>query len=437
MYVDYWDLNRANPKDNFPLPHIDVLMDNTASFALFSFMDGFSGYNQIKMAPEGMEKTIEIDVYVDDMIAKSKTEEEHLANLQKLFERLWKYKLRLNPAKCTFEVMSRKLLGFVVSQKGIEVNPEKLTATCKPLFKLLCKDQSVHQNNDCQEAFGRIKQCLMNPPHDDFRKRERAIYYLSKKFTAYEMNYYLLERTCYALVLLSEFDIVYVSQKAIKGSSLADYLAQQPLNDYQPMHPKFPNKDIMALFKENLEDKDKDKWVVWFDGASNALGHRVGAALVSPENQCIPFTARLGFDCTNNTAEYEACSLEIQAAIDFNVKSLKLVEFFDDVSFHHAPREENQMTDALATLALIFQLALHGDLLCIEFRCHGKSTHCYLIEEEQDGKPWYFDIKRCIESKEYPPEASDNDKRMLRRLAAGFFLSGSVLYKRNHEMVLL
>ncbi|XP_028206337.1 uncharacterized protein LOC114389805 [Glycine soja] len=270
-------------------------------------------------------------------------------------------------------------------------------------------------------------------------------------------------------VLLSEFDIVYVSQKAIKGSSLADYLAQQPLNDYQPMHPEFPNKDIMALFKENLEDKDKDKWVVWFDGASNALGHRVGAALVSPENQCIPFTARLGFDCTNNTAEYEACSLEIQAAIDFNVKSLKvygdstlvihqlkgewetrdhklipyqsyikkLVEFFDDVSFHHAPREENQMTDALATLALIFQLALHGDLLCIEFRCHGKSTHCYLIEEEQDGKPWYFDIKRCIESKEYQPEASDNDKRMLRRLAAGFFLSGSVLYKRNHEMVLL
>ena len=166
MYVDYWDLNRANPKDNFPLPHIDVLMDNTTSFALFSFMDGFSGYNQIKMAPEGMEKTMfvtlwgtfcykvmsfglkntgatyqwamvalfhdimhrEIDVYVDDMIAKSKTEEEHLANLQKLFERLWKYKLRLNPAKCTFEVMSRKLLGFVVSQKGIEVNPEKVKA---------------------------------------------------------------------------------------------------------------------------------------------------------------------------------------------------------------------------------------------------------------------------------------------------------------------
>ena len=48
-------------------------------------------------------------------------------------------------------------------------------------------------------------------------------------------------------VLLSEFDIVYVTQKAIKGSALADYLAQQPINDYQPMHPKFPNEEIMTF----------------------------------------------------------------------------------------------------------------------------------------------------------------------------------------------
>ena len=56
MCMDYWDLNRASPKDNFPLPHIDVLVDNTTNFALFSLMDRFSGYNQIKIAPEDMEK---------------------------------------------------------------------------------------------------------------------------------------------------------------------------------------------------------------------------------------------------------------------------------------------------------------------------------------------------------------------------------------------
>ena len=138
----------------------------------------------------------EIEVYVDNMIAKSKTKEEHLVNLQKLFERLRKYRLRLNPTKCTFGVKSGKLLGFIVSQKGIEVDPKKvkailempepriekqvrgflgrlnyidrfisqLTAICEPLFKLLRKNQFVRWNEDCQEAFGRIKKCLMNPP---------------------------------------------------------------------------------------------------------------------------------------------------------------------------------------------------------------------------------------------------------------------------------
>ena len=58
MCVDYRDLNRASPKDNFPLLHIDTLVDNTAKHSLFSFMDGFSSYNHIRMAPEDMEKTI-------------------------------------------------------------------------------------------------------------------------------------------------------------------------------------------------------------------------------------------------------------------------------------------------------------------------------------------------------------------------------------------
>ncbi|XP_006580705.1 uncharacterized protein LOC114411157 [Glycine soja] len=201
----------------------------------------------------------------------------------------------------------------------------------------------------------------------------------------------------------------------------------------------------MTLLKEEMEDEDRDKWIVWFDGASNVLGHRVRAILVTPDDQCIPFTTSLGFDCTNNMAGYEACALGNQAEIDFKVKVLKvygdsalvihklrrewetrdhklipyqayikkLTKFFDDVSFHHIPREENQMVDALASLASMFQLTPHEDLSYIEFRCRGKPAHCYLIEEEQDGKPWYFDIKQYIEDKEYPWEASNNDKRTL------------------------
>ena len=152
--VDFRDLNQATPKDNFPLPHIDVLVDNTAGNHLFSFMDGFSGYNQIKMAEKDKAKTTfitawgtfcykvmpfglknagatyqramvtllhdmmhkEVEVYVDEMIAKSKEGEDHLWVLQKLFDRLKKFQLKLNPEKCTFGVTSGKLLGFVVSR---------------------------------------------------------------------------------------------------------------------------------------------------------------------------------------------------------------------------------------------------------------------------------------------------------------------------------
>ena len=142
--------------------------------------------------------------------------------------------------------------------------------------------------------------------------------------------------------MLSEFDIVYVTQKAIQGSALADYLAQKPLNDYQPMHPEFPDEDIMALFDEKL-DKGKDKWIVWFNRASNALGHGIGAALVSPDNQCIPFTTRLGFDYTNNMVEYKACALGVQAAIDFNVKLLKV--YRDSALVIHQLRGEWETRD--------------------------------------------------------------------------------------------
>jgi len=124
------------------------------------------------------------------------------------------------------------------------------------------------------------------------------------------------------------------------------------------MHPEFPDEDIMALFEEKL-DEDRDKWIVWFDGVSNILGHGVGAVLVSPDNQCIPFTARLGFNCTNNMAEYEACALAVQATIDhklipYQAYIKELAGFFDQIFFHHVPREENQMANVLATLASMF-----------------------------------------------------------------------------------
>jgi len=70
----------------------------------------------------------EVEVYVDDMIMKFKDREGHIINLRKFFERIKKYRLRLNPQKCTFGVTARKLLGFLVSDRGIEVDPSNIKA---------------------------------------------------------------------------------------------------------------------------------------------------------------------------------------------------------------------------------------------------------------------------------------------------------------------
>ncbi|XP_058750755.1 uncharacterized protein LOC131623749 [Vicia villosa] len=481
------------------------------------------------------------------MIAKSNTEEDHVVYLLKLFERLRKYKLRLNPNKCTFGVRSGKLLGFIVSQKGIEVDPDKvrairdmpaprtekqvrgflgrlnyisrfishMTATCGPIFKLLRKDQSIVWNDDCQKAFDSIKEYLLEPPilippvegrplimyltvleesmgcvlgqQDDTGRKEHAIYYLSKKFTDCESRYTLLEKTCCALawaakrlrriarwqMLLSEYDIEYRAQKAIKGSVLADHLAHQPIEDYQTVKFDFPDEDVMYLRMKDCEEPGPEegpepgsRWGLVFDGASNSFGHGVGAVIITPHGSHVPFTARICFECTNNIAEYEACIMGLEEAIDLRIKILdvygdsslvinqikgewetrhpglipyrdyarRLLPFFNKVTFHHIPRDENQMADALATLASMYKVNAHNEAPRITIRRLDRPAHVFTTETEIDNKPWYHDIKCFLKNHEYPPEASSKDKKTLRRLAFNFFLNGDVLYKRNYDM---
>ena len=131
----------------------------------------------------------EIEVYVDDMIAKSQGEDDHVVNLRKLFKRLRKFQPKLNPAKCTFRATPRKLLGLVVSKKRIEIDSDKIqaiqdlplprtqkevrsfmgrlnyiarfifqmTAKCDLIFKILQKHNSGEWDEECQVAFDKVK----------------------------------------------------------------------------------------------------------------------------------------------------------------------------------------------------------------------------------------------------------------------------------------
>ena len=113
-------------------------------------------------------------------------------------------------------------------------------------------------------------------------------------------------------------------QKAIKGSAISEFLADRTEDEYEPMKFEFPNEDLMTIFQVEDESTKQDTWKMYFDGASNVLGHGIGAILISPEGEYCPFTARLNFDCTNNVAEYEACIMGLQVAIDKKMKNLKV-----------------------------------------------------------------------------------------------------------------
>jgi ribonuclease HI len=299
--VDFRNLNKACPKDEFPLPNMDLLIDSAAGSAMFSFMDGFSGYNQIRMSPRDAEKTAfrtpignfyytvmpfglknagatyqrtmtamfhdmihqEIEDYVDDIVVKSKKREDHVEVLRKVFERCRLYKLKMNPLKCAFGVSAGKFLGFLVHNRGIDVDPAKASAiaTMKPptsdkelksflgrlsyirrfipglaavtstFSHLLKKGVSFNWSAKCQEAFERIQAIMTKLPtvcapvagkplrlylasnsqaigalvaqeNDD--GVEQPVYYVSRGLKDTETRYSVAERACLALVYASQ-----------------------------------------------------------------------------------------------------------------------------------------------------------------------------------------------------------------------------------------
>jgi hypothetical protein len=161
--MDFHDLNKACLKDNFPTPFIDQIVDECVGCEVFSFMDGFLGYNQIQIKPEDQHKmnficpwgtfayrkipfglknvgaTFQwamsfsfhdlkhiVEAYLDDLASRSRKRSDHPTHLRLIFERCRYYQIHLNPNKCSFCVTLGHLLGFIMSTKGIMVDPLKV-----------------------------------------------------------------------------------------------------------------------------------------------------------------------------------------------------------------------------------------------------------------------------------------------------------------------
>ena len=221
--VDFTDLNKACPKDPFSMPRINQLVDATIGHSRMSFLDAFQGYHQIPLALDDQERTAfvtpignyhykvmpfglknvgatyqrmmakmfksqlekNIEIYIDNMVVKSKVESEHVNDLGNIFAILRKHKLRLNASKCSFGVGFGKFLGYMVTHHGIEVNPDQIKAInnlqpprnpkevqrltgmtaalnrfisrsadrCRPFFQLLNKWKGFKWTKECVLAF--------------------------------------------------------------------------------------------------------------------------------------------------------------------------------------------------------------------------------------------------------------------------------------------
>ncbi|KAM2045511.1 hypothetical protein ACFX1T_009692 [Malus domestica] len=298
MCVDYTDLNKECSKNSFPILLIDRLIDSTAGCELLSFMDAYSGYNQILMSPSNQEHTSftidnglycykvmpfclknagatyqklvnsmfaeqigkSMEVYVDDMLVKSKHVDQHITNLSETFTILKRYRIRLNPNKYAFGVGSSKFLGFMISQRGIEANPEKIKAIldtkelvtskdsqtltgkvaaltrfiskatdrCAPFFKALKGNKKyITWTEECAKAFRNLKE-YMSKAHLFSKPEvgdtliiyllvstsavssvlirndsgvERPVYYASKALQDAETRYSNIEKLAIALVM--------------------------------------------------------------------------------------------------------------------------------------------------------------------------------------------------------------------------------------------
>jgi hypothetical protein len=234
MCIDYTNLNKACPKDPYPLPRIDQIVDSTSGCDLLSFLDAYSGFHQIQMSredrkhtafvivdglyyyvvmPYGLKNALStfvramsksfgdlirdrIEIYVDDIMVKTKRGSTLVEDLTLVFDKLRATRTKLNLEKCVFGVSTGKLLGFLVSHRGIEANPEKIRAIeemrpparikdvqkltgslaalsrfiswlaerALPFFKLLWKSDPFSWTEEAERAFQELKQHLVSLP---------------------------------------------------------------------------------------------------------------------------------------------------------------------------------------------------------------------------------------------------------------------------------
>ncbi|XP_073018666.1 uncharacterized protein [Primulina eburnea] len=310
------DLNKACPKDCYPLPRIDQLVDSTAVHELLSFLDAYQGYHQILLAKEDQNKMSFVKTkgtYCYVVMSFS------LKNAGATYQRLMD-RAQAQPNKCTLGVKTGKFLGYMVTRRS--------TDRSFPFFKVLQRERNFEWNEQSEETNQELKAYLKEfprPPQTNPRgrvaslpvyhpsgcqlgpskKRARKLrpYFLSHPITVLTSSTLgriaahpdALGRLIKWVTELSEYDIRYEPRKAIKAQVLADFVA------------------------ETVQLEEEEQWRNLVDGSSFQTRSGVGIVLISPWREETGISVRLDFKASNNEAEYEALLLGLKAAQNLGV----------------------------------------------------------------------------------------------------------------------
>ncbi|XP_070010406.1 uncharacterized protein [Nicotiana sylvestris] len=327
-----------------------------------------------------------VECYVDNLVVKLREKGDHLKDLKMVFELLRRYQLRMNPLKCAFGVTSGKFLGFIVRNRGIEIDQAKVDAIlkmseprdihelkslqgklaylrrfvsnlverCQPFSCLMKKGVPFTWDQACSNAFESIKSYLMKPPvlaapipgkplilyiatqersvgallaQENSEGKENSLYYLSRIMTPNELNYSPIEKLCLALVFSIQKLKHYFQSHTVRLVSKA--IKGQALVDFLADHP-IPDDCELT---DELPDEDamvvevQPPWKMYFDGASHRGGAGAGIVFVTSQGEVLPYSFTLTQLCSNNVVEYQALILGLEMAV--NMKQLQLQVFGD------------------------------------------------------------------------------------------------------------
>ncbi|GKV41596.1 hypothetical protein SLEP1_g49102 [Rubroshorea leprosula] len=365
--LDMPDLNKVCPKDNYPLPNIDELVDNSSGYVVLSLCDAYSGYNQIPMAKEDRDKTAFIAVgatycYVVMPFGlknaratyQSKSLDQHIEDLKQVFEVLKTHNMKLNPTKCTFGVKARKFLGFMLTSRGIEVNLEKIRVVLemkppsliKEVQKLMGKVVALSRVVPGEKLYQYIavstEAISVALVREDGSKQE-PVYYVKKVY--YFLGHTIVVLTNYPLrqilqkpdlvgrlvrwsIELIEFELEFQPWRVMKAQVLAGFIAE--LSKEEKVVMLAPPIDVPCKRKAPKPKKPTKNlpsnlvWNLYVDGSSNAAGSGAGIILIFPEGETFECALKFNFEASNNRVECEALLKGLRLAKAARVEYLRI-----------------------------------------------------------------------------------------------------------------